>query len=143
MSGYRSVFVYFSYGGSKHDKIQTLHRTNSIFSHGNTFSTIHTSASFSEEKASGKLDEQLSKQNEQIQADANQQADPGLEVAVYRTSLKHMEKLPLETYVTGVVAAEMPADFELEALKAQALTARTYIIKQKLIKGPGRITGGR
>lgn len=89
---------------------------------------------FSEEQASGKLGERLSKQNEQTQVNQSQQTDPGLEVAVYRTSLKHMEKLPLETYVTGVVAAEMPADFELEALKAQALTARTYIIKQKLTK---------
>ena len=29
-----------------------------------------------------------------------------------------------------MVAAEMPADFEEEALKAQALTARTYIVNQ-------------
>ena len=29
---------------------------------------------------------------------------------------------------TGVVSAEMPADFELEALKAQAIVARTYTV---------------
>lgn len=34
----------------------------------------------------------------------------------------------LEDYVFGVVAGEMPATFELEALKAQAIAARTYII---------------
>jgi len=34
-------------------------------------------------------------------------------------------ELPLETYLTGVLAAEMPAEFEEEALKAQALAART------------------
>ncbi len=43
-----------------------------------------------------------------------------------------MEKLPLEEYVTGVVASEMPAEFAKEALKAQALTARTYIVKQMM-----------
>ncbi|HCC06682.1 MAG TPA: stage II sporulation protein D [Clostridiales bacterium] len=40
-------------------------------------------------------------------------------------------KLELEDYVIGVVAAEMPASFELEALKAQTLAARTYSLKNK------------
>lgn len=88
---------------------------------------------FSEEKASGKLGEQLEQQEQQQEAEeVAPTSDPGVEVAVYRTSTKQMEKLPLEKYITGVVAAEMPADFEMEALKAQALTARTYIVKQKL-----------
>jgi len=34
--------------------------------------------------------------------------------------------IDLEDYVVGVVAAEMPASFEIEALKAQAVAARTY-----------------
>jgi stage II sporulation protein D len=38
-------------------------------------------------------------------------------------------KLPLEEYLIGVVAAEMPAEFEEEALKAQAVAARTYAVK--------------
>ena len=36
--------------------------------------------------------------------------------------------LPLEEYILGVTAAEMPADFEPEALKAQAVAARTYAL---------------
>ena len=44
-------------------------------------------------------------------------------------------KLPLEEYVKGVVAAEMPADFQLEALKAQAVAARTYALYKQEIKG--------
>ena len=36
--------------------------------------------------------------------------------------------LALEDYLTGVVAAEMPADFEPEALRAQAVAARTYTL---------------
>lgn len=38
--------------------------------------------------------------------------------------------LPLEEYLVGVIAAEMPAKFNLEALKAQAVTARTYAAKR-------------
>lgn len=40
---------------------------------------------------------------------------------------KHL-KVGLEDYVIGVVAAEMPASFEEEALKAQGIASRTYLI---------------
>ena len=39
-------------------------------------------------------------------------------------------ELDLHTYLCGVVAAEMPAAFPEEALKAQALAARTYSLYQ-------------
>ena len=39
--------------------------------------------------------------------------------------------MPLNTYVLGVVLAEMPADFEADALKAQAVVARTYALKRQ------------
>lgn len=39
-----------------------------------------------------------------------------------------IEEVPLDTYLYNVVSAEMPADFEQEALKAQAIVARTYTI---------------
>jgi len=39
------------------------------------------------------------------------------------------DPIPLEEYVVGVVAAEMPANFHPEALKAQAIAARTYVLK--------------
>lgn len=39
-----------------------------------------------------------------------------------------VEEVSLDTYLCNVVSAEMPADFEFEALKAQAIVARTYII---------------
>lgn len=57
-----------------------------------------------------------------------------MEVAVFRSASQQVSKIPLEKYIVGVVAAEMPANFELEALKAQALTARTYIVS-KLLEG--------
>ena len=39
-----------------------------------------------------------------------------------------IEEVPLDTYLLSVVSAEMPANFEQEALNAQALVARTYTI---------------
>ncbi len=38
--------------------------------------------------------------------------------------------MPLEEYLVGVIAGEMPAVFQLEALKAQAVAARTYTLKK-------------
>ncbi len=38
--------------------------------------------------------------------------------------------LSLEDYIIGVVGSEMPAEFNSEALKAQAVAARTYALKQ-------------
>lgn len=40
-----------------------------------------------------------------------------------------LEEMDLDTYLVGVVLAEMPASFEAEALKAQAVAARTYTRK--------------
>lgn len=39
-------------------------------------------------------------------------------------------RLGLEEYITGTVAAEMPASFEKEALKAQAVAARSYTLRR-------------
>lgn len=52
----------------------------------------------------------------------------GLEIIVYNTRDNIIESVNLEEYIVGVVAAEMPADFSLEALKAQAIAARTYAL---------------
>jgi stage II sporulation protein D len=88
---------------------------------------------FSDDRISGTLGENLSKASSQeaVPVDARL-LDDSVEVAVYRMAKNKIEEIPLERYVAGVVAAEMPAQFELEALKAQALTARTYIVRQML-----------
>lgn len=39
-----------------------------------------------------------------------------------------IEEVALDNYLYHVVSAEMPADYEIEALKAQAVVARTYTI---------------
>lgn len=53
----------------------------------------------------------------------------GVVVRVKRSS-GDIEKVPLEEYVVGVVSGEMPASFEVEALKAQSVASRTYVLKK-------------
>jgi stage II sporulation protein D len=58
-------------------------------------------------------------------------------IRVYMHEQGKIIEMNLEEYITGVVAAEMPAEFELEALKSQAVAARTYAVKNMLIFGGG------
>ena len=55
----------------------------------------------------------------------------GIKVRVKRSS-GEVESVPLEDYVVGVVSGEMPASFEVEALKAQSVASRTYVLKKIL-----------
>lgn len=57
---------------------------------------------------------------------------------VFDAAMGETVSIPLEEYVAGVVAAEMPASFAPEALKAQAVAARTYAVqKSALFSGDG------
>ena len=49
-------------------------------------------------------------------------------IKLLHTKTNEVEEVALDTYLCNVVSAEMPADFEKEALKAQAIVARTYTI---------------
>ncbi|MGI6765434.1 MAG: stage II sporulation protein D [Anaerovoracaceae bacterium] len=51
-------------------------------------------------------------------------------VTLYRHQEGRVITLDLEDYVAGVMAGEMPASFEMEALKAQAVAARTYALSK-------------
>ena len=51
-------------------------------------------------------------------------------VRVKQTESGNIVEVPLEEYVAGVVAGEMPITFETEALKAQAVAARSYVLKK-------------
>lgn len=51
-------------------------------------------------------------------------------IRVKREAKNKIDIVPFEEYIVGVVAAEMPVSFELEALKAQAVAARTYALKK-------------
>lgn len=52
-------------------------------------------------------------------------------VRVKRTS-GNIEEVPFEEYIMGVLAGEMPLSFDLEALKAQAVAARSYAMNKIL-----------
>jgi stage II sporulation protein D len=56
-------------------------------------------------------------------------ADRGVVVAV--------NSVDLEQYVAAVVASEVPRSWPREALRAQAIAARTYAVAQKVAQGPG------
>lgn len=49
-----------------------------------------------------------------------------IKLALKDTSTGEIKNIELEDYIVGVVAGEMPASFNEEALKAQAIAARTY-----------------
>ncbi len=49
-------------------------------------------------------------------------------IKLLHSATGQIEEIKLDEYLYGVVASEMPANFELEALKAQAVVARTYTI---------------
>ena len=66
------------------------------------------------------------KKNEVSKKSVSEEAT--IKVTIYRSNDK-IETLDLEDYTLGVVAAEMPASFNIEALKAQAILARTYALK--------------
>lgn len=58
-----------------------------------------------------------------------------LEVVKDSAGLLLINDLPLETYLYSVVPSEMPAGYEMEALKAQAVCARSYAYRQILLNG--------
>lgn len=57
------------------------------------------------------------------------QDDPSSMVHVTRQDGSLLE-IELETYLEGVVGSEMPASYELEALKAQSVAARTFVMQR-------------
>jgi len=51
-------------------------------------------------------------------------------IKVYNHQTHQTIKLNLDEYLKGVLAAEMPSNFPMAALKAQAVAARTYTLKK-------------
>ena len=51
-------------------------------------------------------------------------------IRVNQTSKNQIVEVDLEDYVRGVIAGEMPISFDIEALKAQAVAARTYAVRR-------------
>ncbi|MBO8434069.1 MAG: stage II sporulation protein D [Tyzzerella sp.] len=53
-----------------------------------------------------------------------------INIEVYNPETETKEETPFEEYIKGVVGAEMPALFNIESLKAQAVCARTYALRE-------------
>ena len=51
-------------------------------------------------------------------------------IKLYHSKTGDTEELPIDEYLYGVVSGEMPVSYDIEALKAQAVVARTYTIYQ-------------
>ena len=49
-------------------------------------------------------------------------------IKVKNETTGEIKEIPFEKYIEGVVSGEMPASYELEALKAQAVAARSYAL---------------
>ncbi len=54
--------------------------------------------------------------------------EPTIRVSISNT---RVHEIPLETYVMGVLSKEVPNDWPLETLKAQAVASRTYVLYRK------------
>jgi len=65
----------------------------------------------------------------------------GLSIRVFVHTTGEIVTLPLEEYVAGVVAAEMPTSFHIEALKAQAVIARTFAVRRSRLLGGQGVPG--
>lgn len=83
----------------------------------------------------------ISNVNEQINSEVNDDANKTQDeqtsvqqenrtIKLLHSSTGEIEEINLNEYLYGVVSAEMPASYEAEALKAQAVVARTYTIYQ-------------
>lgn len=87
----------------------------SIILYGEVSLKKETNFSFEEEPNVEKVDE---KEKEEVLHT----------IKVLNPETKEITELNMEDYIIGVVAAEMPVSFELEALKAQAVAARTFAV---------------
>ena len=63
---------------------------------------------------------------------------PQKSITVFFNDTGEKKTIDIEEYLLGVVAAEMPANFPLEALKAQAVASRSYAL-DKMVSGGNKI----
>lgn len=87
-----------------------------------------TSTKTTTQKSVSKVESSTTTKKEEKPVEASRPLEEKTYVTVYRSNGQVLN-LELEEYVMGVVGAEMPAAFHTEALKAQAILARTYALK--------------
>ena len=72
----------------------------------------------------------LSKEITKPQEEEKQEVDltSDRKIRLLHIATNQVEEVDLEQYICNVVASEMPVNYEIEALKAQAVVARTYTL---------------
>lgn len=71
-------------------------------------------------------------ENNQTQVEEKYDYQKYKTIKILHTKTSEIEDVGIDEYLYGVVASEMPASYKEEALKAQAIVARTYTIYQSL-----------
>ena len=107
---------------SKNTTANKTNSSNKVTSTTNTSQTNTTTTSTNKEdttSTSNKKEETTTKE---------EAVESGIKIKFNNGGV--ISNIDLEDYVIGVVAAEMPAAFHSEALKAQAVAARTYAMKK-------------
>lgn len=91
---------------------------------------FNTAASLELSRAAAETEPSQGRQEQTLTSETEKTERPALYISV-QTGAGDMTVMELENYVRGVVLAEMPASFEEEALKAQAVVARTYALRRQ------------
>ena len=82
------------------------------------------------DKEEKKDDAQITETQENANNSAKYKYTRFATIKLYHQDSNQVEELPFDQYLYGVVSAEMPASYDIEALKAQAIVARTYTLYQ-------------
>ena len=77
---------------------------------------------------SNTVNKEISNVNQNNDVVNEENKSSGIIINLYRKN-GSVVSMELDEYLVGVVGAEMPASFNIEALKAQAIVARTYTLK--------------
>ena len=101
--------------------------SNQTSSNANTNTEISSTSNSEQQEGQQekKSEEQLADQAENQNSESNGKYGT---IKLLHAATGEVEEVQLETYLCNVVSAEMPATFEKEALKAQAIVARTYTV---------------
>lgn len=103
--------------------------TNSTFQENNTNNTINNNVTDKNNSGNGSTQNSNSSNKPVDKPTTDNTQNNEIQVTVKRSN-GSIVKLGMTDYLIGVVASEMPASFNIEALKAQAILARTYALKR-------------
>lgn len=103
-----------------------------IFILPSIFTKKRKSLALNQNEKTQEIEQKVDIQNEENQEEKAVQYEYSqyATLKLYHSKTGETEEIPLDEYLYGVVSSEMPVDFEKEALKAQAIVARTYTLYQ-------------